>query len=271
MLGGGLTEVYWCVTMTTYSIIEGCILEELEVWVEGYEGEYSVSTTGVIYSHKWDRKTALSCTVSGKSKSRYKSVTLSKNNKAVTRYIHRLVAQAFIDNPENKLTVNHINGDKLNNNVKNLEWATLAENASHAWVTGLCEPVRITQEEKDSRALQLISNRLSKEKFEYFKQTASLDVILKEGIPSNIFSVRNPQQIPLKVFWESLRDMCEDFMSDMTNKELEVKYSLTKSGVSRIRNKNRALEMWDCYAEWLKMVSEENNFKESVDSQLSVL
>lgn len=60
-------------------------------------------------------------------------------------------------------------------------------------------------------------------------------------------------------------------MSGMTNKELEVKYNLTKSGVSRIRNKNRAIEMWDCYAEWLKMISEENNFKESVDSPLSVL
>lgn len=49
-----------------------------------------------------------------------------------TEYIHRLVAEAFIPNPDGKETVNHKDGDKLNNDVKNLEWATQGENNLHA-------------------------------------------------------------------------------------------------------------------------------------------
>ena len=63
----------------------------------------------------------------------YKLVCLSNKNKKQTGYIHRLVAEAFIDTNLDTRTsvVNHIDGDKSNNNIKNLEWATYTDNAMH--------------------------------------------------------------------------------------------------------------------------------------------
>ena len=63
----------------------------------------------------------------------YLKVNLHKNNISETRYVHRLVAEAFIENPENKVTVNHKDGDKKNNSSSNLEWATYSENHKHSY------------------------------------------------------------------------------------------------------------------------------------------
>ena len=67
----------------------------------------------------------------------YLYVQLYRNNKAYTYAVHRLVAKAFINNPDNKPMVNHLDGNKLNNNACNLEWCTCSENHKHAWATGL--------------------------------------------------------------------------------------------------------------------------------------
>ena len=65
------------------------------------------------------------------------SLKIDDTGKFTNKYIHRLVAQSFINNPEEKKEVNHIDGDKTNNNVKNLEWVTPSENQKHKYSIGI--------------------------------------------------------------------------------------------------------------------------------------
>ena len=69
--------------------------------------------------------------------SRYLKVTASRDRKQEHHYVHRLVAEAFVPNPDNKPQVNHIDGNSLNNNSNNLEWVTNQENIIHAYENGL--------------------------------------------------------------------------------------------------------------------------------------
>lgn len=72
-----------------------------------------------------------------KTKDGYLLVSAYKDGKHYTQKVHRLVALAFIDNPDNKRETNHKNGVKADNRVDNLEWATGSENSQHAYNTGL--------------------------------------------------------------------------------------------------------------------------------------
>jgi len=80
------------------------------------------------------KETIKSCSIKN---SGYKTLILYSGNVAKNKMIHRLVASAFIPNPENKKEVNHKDGNKLNNNVENLEWCTPSENQYHSHRTGL--------------------------------------------------------------------------------------------------------------------------------------
>ncbi len=100
-------------------------------WISGYEGEYQISNYGRVKSFKFGRTPIRRPSLHNGG---YLRVILSKNNITKCRFIHILVAQHFIPNPENK---HHIDGFKFNNFVGNLEWATPVENSQHSLKMGL--------------------------------------------------------------------------------------------------------------------------------------
>lgn len=106
----------------------------MENWkpVVGYEGLYEVSDSGKVFSLISNK-----CIDSGLTTREYKRVCLSAAGKKRFHHVHRLVAEAFIPNPENMTQVNHIDGNKQNNHVSNLEWCDNSQNQKHAYDTGL--------------------------------------------------------------------------------------------------------------------------------------
>ena len=105
----------------------------MEEWrdIEGFNG-YQVSNEGRIRSLKWGKERIRKVTI---NKYGYLEVSLCKDEKPTTKRIHRLVAEAFIPNPQNLPEVNHKDEDKTNNNVENLEWCT--EEYNHNYGTRL--------------------------------------------------------------------------------------------------------------------------------------
>jgi hypothetical protein len=112
----------------------------VEEWreIKDFEGIYEVSNFGNVRSlmSKKDgfRNLKLSANNTG-----YFMVRPHKGGLGKTCKVHRLVAETFIPNPYNKRTVNHIDGNKTNNHVSNLEWSTHSENTQHAYDIGLME------------------------------------------------------------------------------------------------------------------------------------
>lgn len=109
-----------------------------EEWrpVKGYEGLYEVSNMGRIKSLHYGEERVLKEVDDSHG---YKFVNLSKQARK-TKLVHRLVAEAFIPNPMNLPVVNHLDGDKHNNCISNLEWCTSKENTNHAIKSGLMRP-----------------------------------------------------------------------------------------------------------------------------------
>lgn len=119
---------------------------EANKWVaiKGFEGFYEININGevrslernVLHNNRF-RKIVSKQIETRIDRAGYLTVRLSKDGKSYTKSIHRLIANAFISNPNALPIVNHIDGNKLNNSIDNLEWVIHSENIKHAYNNGL--------------------------------------------------------------------------------------------------------------------------------------
>lgn len=112
-------------------------MKEIYKDIPGYEGKYRISNLGNVLSLNYQNTRKPRVLAPIKHRLGYLIVHLGQSK---IKMVHCLVATAFIPNPENKQFVNHIDGDKTNNNISNLEWVTSKENMEHAIRTGLRNP-----------------------------------------------------------------------------------------------------------------------------------
>jgi len=105
----------------------------------------------------------------------YYFVNLSVNGKIMIKYVHRIITETFIPNPDNLPQVNHKNGDKFDNRVSNLEWCTSQQNISHSLSTGLAK-----QNGEDSHFAKLTEKQVKEIRNKYIPRKYTLAMLAKE-------------------------------------------------------------------------------------------
>lgn len=204
---------------------------------------YSVDTEGNIFN-KSGKKKATFINNHG-----YEVVFLWENNKAKSHSVHRLVAEAFLPNPENKPCVNHKDGNKANNILDNLEWCTYSENTLHALENNLKVP-----EQGEDVHNAIISNIQAHEICQLMEKgyrDFEIQKIVKvsRDTLSNIrhgkgwLSISSNYKIPKKstlLSEETIRWICEQIEKGLKNKDIVLQSNnpkVSKSLVTQIKNK----------------------------------
>ena len=178
-----------CVWICKGIFFKKIIMEEVWKDVKGFEGLYQVSNIGNV--KRLISQRVFAERLIGRTIDRYGYVkrVLSKDGKNNHFTEHRLVAIAFISNPDDKATVNHINGIKTDNRVENLEWNTNKENKQHAVINGITNKkgikhnmCKLTEEQVyEIRKIGFSQTRMSLSKKYGVSRTHILRLIKNEG------------------------------------------------------------------------------------------
>ena len=222
--------------------------------IPNYEGFYAASEDGRIWSYSSKKFLKPSTHRDG-----YLKLTLSKNGKVTTNQIHRLVAQAFIANPDNLPMVNHIDGIKDNNNVSNLEWVSHIGNMRHAMDAGLSkgnsalvgeDPIQMKTMYTDGSTIEDIAKYYGCGVTKVYQVLKNLKVKVKRN-PHNI-ETRNKMSnakkgkpsSSRKLTCETARLIKEQTKMDRTNKSIAIEFNVGEHVVGQIK---RGIAYVDCF------------------------
>lgn len=203
------------------------------VTIPGCEG-YSATATGRIYSHKTKRFLTLNKTAHG-----YLKVTLSLNKVYKNHSVHRLIAFAFLDNPNNYPCVNHKDGCKTNNNLDNLEWCSYSYNLKHSY----------TLKNRDKKTKNQYSGTREKIKDKAIEYRLMGLTVKEIGKLLNVSDVtvckivqessetREIGNIKQKLTEEDVIDIYKSLKEGCSQKDLSIKYNVSQMTISLIKNK----------------------------------
>jgi len=219
-----------------------------ELWkpIKGYP-KYYISNQGRIWSEH--TKQFIRPHLRNKKEDSYLKVGLTNEEGPKTLVYHRLLAEAFIPNPENKCCVNHKDGNKLNNNLDNLEWVTYSENSIHAVETGL-SPIgsdRTTAILSDDDILE-IAEELKKGKRSF--SSIARDYNVDSSTIRHIYNKRNWSHLLKDIDFnnsmqnfeqldkQDVYEIAETFLkTGMSNKEIAKRYGVSDTTIGRIRRR----------------------------------
>lgn len=222
------------------------MLQENEKWIEGYENRYAVNIFGELLSYVRKNPIVMKGgTIFDSSRGVYTyrvTSLIDKDGNQKSIYNHRCVAEAFIPNPYNKPQVNHIDGNKTNNLIENLEWVTYKENSQHAHDNGL---INYDKERTAAKRKANATSYILFGEYDYKQVTMDLreyvteDLLHSNHIPPEFSRISITEGYPLKT-WNHFIDLFKLCDSDRTSTEISKIVSMDLSTISYVRNGKRS-------------------------------